>query len=211
MRYETPGAIGILPRPLAYSAFWLSFIRMRRPEGTPLFTLSGSRVDKQRNMIVEAVLNSKAQWLLFIDDDHLVPVDGLERLMAHNKPFVTGVYLTKNEPFRTTQMGEVEGREGEGYASLTAEQIGSKALVPIDATGMGFTLIRREVFEALPKPWYSVAIQPNGNVKGEDVYFCEKARKAGIELLADVSLNIPHLTPRGVVLKGDQVTMQASE
>ncbi|GAI93114.1 unnamed protein product, partial [marine sediment metagenome] len=53
--------------------------------------------------------------------------------------------------------------------------------------GAGFLLVKREVFEKLPYPWFSF------EKGGEDLYFCDKARENGFEIWADMSVLLGHL------------------
>jgi hypothetical protein len=47
--------------------------------------------------------------------------------------------------------------------------------MPIFACGLAGMLIKKEVFEEIPGPWYELG-QTNPEEVGEDVYFCEKLR-----------------------------------
>jgi len=190
------GLIGVLPRPLGYSAFWLTFIAMERPSGTPIMAASGSRVDLLRNNVVDEAIRSKADWILFCDDDHLVPKHGLVQLLEHNVAMVTGLYVTRGAEPRTTQMRV----HGNAYLPLPIAEL-TEPLIEVDATGMGFCLIRREVLEAVKPPRFRVSMDMEGNVTGEDVHFCKKVRKAGFKILVDTQLDIPHIQPRGLTVR----------
>ncbi|GAI66965.1 unnamed protein product, partial [marine sediment metagenome] len=69
------------------------------------------------------------------------------------------------------------------YATLE----GNDGLVKIGGAGAGFLLVKREVFEKIPYPWFSF------ERGGEDLYFCDKARRHGFEIWADMSVLLGHL------------------
>ncbi len=55
-------------------------------------------------------------------------------------------------------------------------------------------LIRTSVFNALQKPYFNLAAEGD-QLRGEDYYFCEKARAAGFEIWCDgdLSTQIGHI------------------
>jgi hypothetical protein len=57
--------------------------------------------------------------------------------------------------------------------------------------GFGIVLIEARVFEAMPKPWFLfeyVETDDGPTFRGEDIYFCEKAKAAGFHPLVDHDL-----------------------
>jgi hypothetical protein len=60
-------------------------------------------------------------------------------------------------------------------------------LFRVDAFGFGAVLIKRDVFERVPRPWFK------GHEGGEDIGFCRKAREHGIELWCDGRYWLAHL------------------
>lgn len=192
--------IGILPRPLAYAQFWMSVLNMDRPPGSAFMMASGSRVDRQRNSVVREMLDGGYDYLLFLDDDHIVPKDALFRLLAHQKDFVTGLYVTRAAKPRTTQMMAVEDK----FRSLRVEDM-AKPLIEIDASGMGCALISRKLLQTVEPPWFQVSMDADGDVTGEDVSFCRKAQRDGFKLYCDTTLSVPHITPIGIGLNEGQI------
>ncbi|GAI70672.1 unnamed protein product, partial [marine sediment metagenome] len=64
---------------------------------------------------------------------------------------------------------------------------GNDGLIKIGGAGAGFLLIKREVFEKIPYPWFSF------EKGGEDLYFSDKARGNGFETWCDMSVLLGHL------------------
>lgn len=132
-----------------------------------------------RNKIVEEAKG--AEYLLFVDADMVFPEDVLKRLLAHGKEVVGVDSSFKELPRQTTIKHD--------YAEMPKELFRARAV------GGGILLIKTSVFEKLEKPYFVMEHdQSEGLIsKGEDVYFCEKARKAGIEIWCDPKIPIKHI------------------
>lgn len=156
--------------------------------------VQGKEVGDARNEIVEHALafqgplGERISHVLFIDDDVLVPSHAIAQLMSHQRPIVSGLYYAKTPTPQPLILSHkhagviTEFHEGE--------------LVECDAHGMGCTLIAREVFEAIPAPWFQTTNQRGPDQDGapvfihqtEDVWFLDKARRAGFQPCVDTGL-----------------------
>lgn len=67
-------------------------------------------------------------------------------------------------------------------------------LLPVYACGLAGMLIRRDVFEQIPPPWFELG-RTNPEEIGEDVWFCEKLRRAGIPIVVDLDSVFGHFAP----------------
>jgi hypothetical protein len=163
----------------------------------------------------DCVLNLATPFMWIIDDDHQFENFMLLRLMAHNKPVVTGLttmarppfhcviyrkeielgdehwspefeklahaFLTSQEPgslddLRTLVRAAKYRRRNKQYLTWTWKDIDDKTgLFPVFAAGTAGMLIKKEVFESMPRPWFELG-QTNPEEVGEDTYFCEKLR-----------------------------------
>lgn len=139
-----------------------------------------------RNSLVQAALSDDAvTHVLFVDDDVLMPRDGLARLLEYNLPIVSGTYCKKNSQLETgvTAIGKDEAyivsQQCVPYKHEDYEPI------VVSCTGGGFILIDVEVFTKLGEKPYEFIIDqtPQGNrVRiGEDSLFCQKAAAKGIK------------------------------
>lgn len=61
-------------------------------------------------------------------------------------------------------------------------------LQEVDGCGAHFFLVKREVLEAIPYPWF----QCTRDSAGEDFDFCRKVKKAGFKIYADFGLYTGH-------------------
>ncbi len=178
---------------------------------------SSVRVDQNRNLCVEGFLKSKADYLLFLDDDMTFPPDVGVRLASHGKDIVAGLYFQRGQEqvyphwYRSIGPGsDAYGQTGELYRSLDetvyrlfrdapyhddAMTREGKDLVPLDAAGTGCVLIHRRVLETMPAPWF----RTEGAVNG-DLHFFTKARALGFEVWGDPGVTCGHYrySPIGV-------------
>lgn len=139
-----------------------------------------------RNSLVQAALSDDAiTHILFVDDDVLMPRNGLAKLLEYNLPIVSGTYCKKNASLETGVTAI-----GSDPAYIVSQQCvpykhGDMDPVVVSCTGGGFILIDVEVFQQLgPKPYEFIIDQtPQGNrVRiGEDSLFCQKAAAKGIK------------------------------
>jgi len=130
-----------------------------------------------------------AKYLLMLDTDQVYPVDTLTKLLSH-KVDVCGVRVHRRwMPFDPIFLRGEIGK----YESVSEEEAYSGDLIEIDATGTGCLLFDMKVFDKIEKPWFAFD-QVDGKPIGEDIYFCSKARKAGLRIFVDTSIEVGHLT-----------------
>src|SRR6266705_3204460 len=66
------------------------------------FAIEGKPVDEARNWLVEQSLKAKVKYLMFVDEDTIIPPHAVRRFIFHmeNNPFidvVAGIYCSKCE------------------------------------------------------------------------------------------------------------------
>lgn len=180
--------------------------------------LEGHAVDMARNFLVENFLATDAEYLAFIDSDATWAPEALARLMGHGLPMVTGCIYKRGLPPVPT-FGQYMGRNGDGDHTynfgwsiekiletvaahgITDETKNAICLPPalndvqeIGGCGLHFCMIRRDVVEAVEKPWFE-KVDVTG--AGEDFYFCRKVKAAGFPIYADFSVHTGHIVGPG--------------
>lgn len=147
-------------------------------------TSAGTLICDQRDKLAQAMLDDGSDYLLFLDSDMRFPADALVRLLDRQQPIVACNYTTRRAPAEPVAFRRL----------ATAEKLytdeDSTGLEECAAVGLGVCLIAREVFERTPKPWFYIPYVPaiEGHW-GEDVWFCNQARKAGFPTLIDHDLS----------------------
>jgi hypothetical protein len=168
--------------------FWDSFLGIDCPDGTVVKTGRGANIAANRNGHTRLMLESGAEWLFYVDDDHLFQPDILKRLLAHNVDVVSGLYVHRDAPF-LPQMFDVEDEAGRcGHALLSQ---GERGLVERLSVGAGCLLVRRRVLEALQMPYWTLG-QITPDEWGDDLDFCRRVRVAGFSIHVDLEAPIGH-------------------
>lgn len=136
-------------------------------------------VQLNRNDLIRKMLAAGCDAFLWVDSDQTFPPDAVSRLLSRNLPIVGATYRNRQPP-HPYMLPLLDP----GEAAAPLRQV---AYLP-----GGFHLIRREVFEKLPFPWYRADYgllgEPPDVFTGEDVYFFAKARDAGYEIWCDLEL-----------------------
>src|SRR3990167_834852 len=151
-----------------------------------IITKDGSMLHWNREHIVKQAIERECSHVLFIDSDMFFEGDAAERLLARDKDIIGVPYNMKELPAKTTlkihdENGNIIQEEYDG-------------LMKCAAVGTGFMLIKISVFEKLSEPWFFFESNDKGEVvKGEDVLFCMKARKAGFDIFCDMTISIKHI------------------
>lgn len=149
-----------------------------------LTTSAGTLICDQRNNLAQGTLDEGFDWLLFLDSDMLFPSDTLIRLLERNTPIVSANYTTRRAPAEPVAFKSIGTRE-----KLYTDP-DSTGLEECAANGCGVMLIHRSVFEALPKPWFYIPYVPDADgFWGEDVWFCNQARKHEFDVFVDHDLS----------------------
>jgi hypothetical protein len=110
-----------------------------------LITAGGALTDTNRNKCVDSFLNNtEADVLAFIDDDTIPPPRAFVRLLELDADIANAVYYLRGEPYNPVAYRRMPNRK---YLSLKDFQPGQ--IVEVDSVGMGCTIVRRHVFEAI--------------------------------------------------------------
>jgi len=136
-----------------------------------------------RNNLIENFLKSDCTHALCLDGDQVFPEDMVYRLLNHNKDIVSAYVCVKNQPEKPNAFV----KHGDQY--IPYKGVG---LEEVDAVGFGGILIKREVFERMPKPWFAYE-DSKTKITTEEIYFFEKAKKLGYKLFCDFNLKCSHL------------------
>lgn len=144
-------------------------------------------------------------YMLWIDSDVIFRFQDFVALLERQVDVVSGLYLMADgKRFAAVEkMDEEHFKAGGAFEFLTPEAIAGKdALMPVDYSGFGFTLVRRGVFEKLEYPWFRpVFMEIDGcrEFTSEDVGFALEAKRAGVQVYVDPRVIVGH--EKSVVLR----------
>jgi hypothetical protein len=162
-------------------------------------------LDTERNELVRYALEDKTvTHILFVDTDCLMeePKDvnqAVRTLLACNAPIVSGLYRAKKREGYPYAMW-VKNPQGEGYLSIS-KWTGN--WIQVSVIGFGFVLLKREVFERVPAPWF-VWDTPHPS---EDFAACEKFNKYGYSIKVYTDVRLSHCGMLKVKASGDITTL----
>ena len=161
-----------------------SLIELKHATGAGVAYSQIGTQDVARNQILLMALKHDCDWVIMVDSDMTFPKDGGHKLFeTANKTgasIVAGLYFKGSKPYEPVAYDQIDTN----YHSI---KDWSKVR-EIDAAGMGFTLIKKELFGI------RFAFENrNGKIYGEDMVFCEKAKNLGYKVVLDPSVKCGHL------------------
>lgn len=160
--------------------------------GLKLYTMAGTLIFDQREGLVKAALAEGCDAILFIDSDMRFPPDMISILLSREVPIVGVNAVTRRKPTLSTALNLELNKDDDGKITshkwLKIDSRGKDYVEPVTAVGFGAALIRREVFDGMPNPWFDVGWGSRGII-GEDVHFCLKALDHGFQTYVDHGLS----------------------
>ena len=170
---------------------------------------SKSEQFRARNAIVEGALQTGCDYLMFLDDDHVIDWETtsgpnsrygmIETFLQHfdNDPelgIVGALYYHRGGDCRAVVMRE--GEQG-GYYWLRDDEILGK-YQEVDVQGGGCMMLRMSIFDKISSPWF----EPEFDL-GTDIQICKKAKDAGFKVACDTSITIGHVLSKREVVTAD--------
>lgn len=186
------GVIGISSGESArYATFYDELTQVDRPENVVVLQAAGLYIQKNRDQLAKQALALGAEWIWYVDDDHFFPPDTLTKLLAHNVDIVSAVAVRRVAPFLPVVYYE-EDADGEVQKhSFAGDDIGLK---PVLAAGAGCILVKTHVHTAMGAPYWRFGTTKSGELDGEDIEFCKRARANGFTIWYDFNAPIGHKT-----------------
>ena len=139
-----------------------------------------SAIHFNRERIVRQAIRFHYTHLLFIDSDMWFQPEAANQLIARDKDIIGVNANFRKFPLKST-------------VRLLEKQTEGKEILLCESIGMGFTLIKTEVFKNLPQPWFFWKSNERGElVEGEDYWFCSLARRAGFKIWVDLTVSVKH-------------------
>lgn len=182
--------------------------------------LGDAMIYHARNSLAHRFLQSKAQKLLFLDDDMIIPIgrpallrqlarlgadytdealalNTVARLASHDTPIVGASYFSRHP-----QGKAINSLAGEP-AYLRRARAFKDSTMDANWVGTGCLMIDREVFDTMKREFPELApvredlpwnfFHPLENGSGEDVAFCSRAKECGFTPKVDTMLHAIHV------------------
>lgn len=163
-----------------------------------LCMIQNAMINQCRDAIVTTAVQKGFEYIMWLDDDMIVPPDVIERLMSHDKDICSGIYFGRRNfrPLLFDINEEIEN--GETFYSIKNHtEYPDNGLLKVDGIGFGCVLTK---VSALTKIWQcpdegigKTCFDFIGGV-GEDLSFGIRCKKLGIETWVDTSIKCGHLS-----------------
>lgn len=150
---------------------------------------------KARNEIAKKAISGGYEYVLMVDSDIILPKDALDNMLDSPVDVCFGVYPRKTGETELFKEGTLDFQN-----RYTFKEIENMGKFPVKGSGFGCALIRTEVFENIPYPWFEFISYENNTFLSEDLAFCMKAA-VRYELIADARVRCGHIKKH--VLYGD--------
>ena len=167
---------------------WTALIKSLPPEiEWKLFRNFNPNVHVVRNQVLDRARMFKPDYYMWIDSDiNFIPNDFYKLLKHAEKDaisIVSGIYIMKTTPpYKEFACGKLNA------GHLTRDDIWRQTdLMEVSANGLGWMLVKSEVFQNLDQPFTQDA-----DGTGEDALFQIRARKKGFKSYVDPTLIVGH-------------------
>ena len=170
------------------------------------------RLINSRNKILDYAEKKHCDYLLMMDSDVMAPPNLLNKLLAHKKDVVSGLYFNyfksdgqiKVLPVAYKSLSEEEFKKIKSEYKLpnivksredlrrniTKEEIEKGELLEVLYPSSGCTLLSKRVLDSGVK--YGILKTPTNLKSGDDIYFFKQLRKKGFKIYCDPSVICRH-------------------
>lgn len=168
------------------------------------FIVSSSILTESRHRLVAEAVLWGADFMLWMDADHVFPADALCRLWSRNRAVIGCNYGRRCSPTAPTAAKIVTDDADEDHKNLvytTLAKAEADEVEEVSHLGFGLCLVNMRVFDLLQAhaetqgkdsflPLFQFVSKEDGTgVIGEDVFFFRKLGEAGVKVFCDHALS----------------------
>lgn len=155
-----------------------------------------------RNHIGKQAISEKADYVLMVDSDTVIPGDTLVNFMEDMKDICLGYYpqkITRFDPIEDAnksclcKLGEFNYTSQITMEDFKTMRENGVHKIQIHGGGFGCAMIKTELFEKMDFPWFDWVNYEDGQLLSEDLYFCEKCKEYDIPIYADTRIQCGHI------------------
>jgi hypothetical protein len=172
-----------------YSRFWAEIQSLELPPDSGTCAQFGPFIVNNQNRLAHKFMAGNWDWFFLANDDQLYPPSSVKQMIAHQKEAVVALSVSRKPPHAPLIYDMVEDQ----FFCHNLKPL-ENGLIKIVGSGGGGLLLNRSVFEKVEEPWWNIAMMPNGEHGGEDLFFNRKMNNAGIELWCDTTIRVGHMT-----------------
>jgi hypothetical protein len=176
---------------------WMNGLKIYQMGITEKIVVDWARNNLARNAVehVCEFTGKRFTHLLWLDSDHVFNPDLACCLARHfvNKDVdgISALYYSRTG--NTLPVVYVKDNSEDKYKHYPIIEV-PPTLCEVDAFGFGACMIKREVFEIVPEPWFTIDYRA-----GEDIAFCVKAKEHGVRFFLDGAYKLGHIGEAPIV------------
>ena len=198
---DTKVLIGVATGEYSRRADFYDYIHMlEKPANSMMLFCHDRTPASSRNAIFEQALEHNCTHVLLIDDDMTFPSDALIRMLAHDKDIVSGLYLGRAYPHQPIIFTELDET---GHAFFIYMEDELPELLPIEAAGFGFVLIKTNVIKKMERPWVRLG-EIDNTQWCDDIGFFFRAKPLGVKSFCDTTIRCGHIGTVVIVPQYDE-------
>jgi len=177
----------------------LSLMAIDRPSFIYLDASRGGDIAEKREFQVEEGMKLGCTHFFLLDADMVYPENTLVelfQLLKEGADLAGGLCYRGAEPYDPLVWSMTEDHK----MLKPFQDFKMGDIIESRQTGAACLLVKREVFEKVPRPWFRFTIEEktmNGITqvikRGEDTYFTSRATEAGFKLMINTTFDIGHL------------------
>lgn len=159
-----------------------------------LLVTEGAYIPFNRLLLVNLAKEQGCEYLFFVDHDVVYPTDTLTRLLAHDKDVVAAHYNVRSIAPPLGMAFDVAGERIPLIEYAPHDwRLPHTELFQVGGIGCGCMLIKLPIFDKLERPFFQIRIDGDEITVSEDLWFCNRVRRAGFELWCDPTLKCYHM------------------
>jgi hypothetical protein len=179
-----------------------SWMNMMAPMNQKFFRIFVAKMEvgEAYTQAIEMILANPGlkdfKYILTVEEDNLMPADGLIKLYEGMNDYdvVGGLYWTKGEGGQPMIYGNPMGE----LNFVPQKPNTDNSIQECNGLGMGFTLFKMDIFKdpKLPKPFFKTIqeITPQGGAAfTQDLYFFNNLKKLGYRVACHTGVKVGHL------------------
>lgn len=172
-----------------YTESMQAFEALMSPPGSFSAWHTGVLIARSLNDAFKVVMdNPKMQWVWVMGDDHTYAPDTLLKLLDRELDVVLPLCLNRLPPMDPIIIDHEKQR------MKYLEELPSSGLYklkPHETCGDAGLLVRRQVLEAIPYPWYDN--RKSGAMAADDQAFVKRIKDAGFDVYMDLDVQMGHI------------------
>lgn len=190
--------IAVPSHDMVHAKFTRSLMELDKPHDTAFTMIINTLIYTARNTIAQNAVKYGFDRVMWFDSDMTFPPDTMLRLaedMDQGIDFVSGLYVSRNEPIRPIIHKEVNWRvKDDGWIDSSAElywDYPKDSLFEIAACGFGCCMtsvsLLKRMCDKYGSPFYPLMGM------GEDTTFCFRAKQDGGKIYCDSRIKCGHV------------------